>query len=246
MPTAVAAMSRERRRTRALSLAARGMAPNTTDRDVPCFWPRAKALCDEGSAAGTGHSRAALAARATSGSCPWWPSWPAAPRPAPAPIRMRRRARAVHTSSGSSRPAHHRRDRSATASSGRARAGIRSRPTPGPPGTPLNSYEGDLRVTTPGTVISDVSVKGTVEILASDVTIRDSEVTTTDGNDGHNIWIGPGAGNVVIESTTLRGADIVTPTPSSTACRTPARPITRGSVWQMYNCTECWAGPGHA
>src|SRR5262249_54101191 len=76
-----------------------------------------------------------------------------------------------------------------------------------PPGTPLNSYDGDLRVTTPGTVISDVSVLGTVEILASDVTIRDSEVTTTDGTLGHNIWISPGADNVVIENTTLRGAD---------------------------------------
>ena len=76
-----------------------------------------------------------------------------------------------------------------------------------PPGETLNSYEGDLRVTTPGTVISDVSVKGTVEIMASNVTIRDSEVTTIDGNEGHNIWIGPGAGNVLIENTTLRGAD---------------------------------------
>jgi hypothetical protein len=112
-----------------------------------------------------------------------------------------------------------------------------------PPGTPLNSYEGDLRVTTPGTVISDVSVQGTVEILASDVTIRDSEVTTTDGSLGHNIWISPGAGNVVIENTTLRGADSHS-NAVQYSVQNSGETTNKGINLQMYNCTECWAGPG--
>lgn len=112
-----------------------------------------------------------------------------------------------------------------------------------PPGTPLNSYEGDLRVTTPGTVIADVSVRGTVEILASDVTIRDSEVTTTDGNEGHNIWIGPRAGGVVIENTTLRGADAHA-NAVQYAVQNSGETTNKGIGLQMYNCTECWAGPG--
>jgi hypothetical protein len=112
-----------------------------------------------------------------------------------------------------------------------------------PPGTPLNSYEGDLRVSTPGTVIADVSVNGTLEILASDVTIRDSEVTTTDGNDGHNIWIGPGAGNVVIENTTLRGADAHA-NAVQYGVQNSGDTTNKGIDLQMYNCTECWAGPG--
>ncbi len=112
-----------------------------------------------------------------------------------------------------------------------------------PPGTPLNSYEGDLRVTTPGTVISNVSVRGTVEILASNVTIRNSEVTTADGTDGHNIWISPGAGNVVIENTTLRGQDSHA-NAVQYSVQNSGETTNKGIDLQMYNCTECWAGPG--
>jgi len=112
-----------------------------------------------------------------------------------------------------------------------------------PPGTPLKSYEGDLRVTSPGAVISDVSVQGTVEILASDVTIKDSEVTTTQGNEGHNIWIGPGAGNVVIQDTTLRGADAHA-NAVQYSIQNSGDTTNKGIGLDMYNCTECWAGPG--
>ncbi len=112
-----------------------------------------------------------------------------------------------------------------------------------PPGTPLNSYDGDLRVTTPGAVISDVSVRGTVEILASNVTFRDSEVTTTQGNEGHNIWIGPDAGNVTIENTTLRGADSHV-NAVQYSVQNSGETTNKGIGLQMYNCTECWAGPG--
>jgi hypothetical protein len=112
-----------------------------------------------------------------------------------------------------------------------------------PPGTPLSPYKGDLQVTTPGTVISDVSVQGTVEILASDVTIRDSEVTTIDGSLGHNILIGPRAGNVVIENTTLRGDDSHA-NAVQYSVQNSGGTSNKGIGLQMYNCTECWAGPG--
>ena len=92
-------------------------------------------------------------------------------------------------------------------------------------------------------MIADVSVMGTVEILASDVTIRDSEVTTLGGPDGHNIWIGPGAGNVVIENTTLRGADAHAHAVQYSV-QNSGETTNKGIGLQMYNCTECWAGPG--
>lgn len=203
-----------------------------------------RALCDEGSAAGTGHSRAALAARAI--------VW-VLPLVAVTACGTSGGTRTdPHASSSTTRP-HVVRKLPTGAPPPRSQRDCFERPsacgypdpsnTGVPPGTPLNSYEGDLRVTTPGTVISDVSVKGTVEIMASNVTIRDSEVTTTDGNDGHNIWIGPGAGNVVIESTTLRGADAHA-NAVQYGVQNSGETDNKGIDLQMYNCTECWAGPG--
>jgi hypothetical protein len=111
-----------------------------------------------------------------------------------------------------------------------------------PPETPLRAYEGDLRITTPGTVISDLAVNGSVEITASHATLKDSEVTSS-GETGHDVWIGPGVRDATIEDSTLRGGD-ASPNAIQYAVQNSGDASNQALRVDMYYCTECWAGPG--
>ena len=111
-----------------------------------------------------------------------------------------------------------------------------------PPGTSLRAYEGDLRISTPGSVIADLAVNGSVEITASHVTLKDSEVTSSGGT-AHAVWIGPGARDVTIEDSTLRGGDAAARA-IQYAVQNSGDASNRGLRLNMYYCTECWAGPG--
>jgi hypothetical protein len=97
-------------------------------------------------------------------------------------------------------------------------------------------------VSTPGKVISGLDIVGSVEITASDVTIRDSEVTNPGGM-GHVIWIGPQARGVLVEDSTIRGANAETGAVQY-GIQNAGATSNRGLRLNIHYCAECWAGPG--
>ena len=110
-----------------------------------------------------------------------------------------------------------------------------------PRGSALKAYRGNLNVSTPGKVISGLAVTGSVEITASHVTIKDTKVTNS--GPGHAIWIGPGAGDVVIEDSTVRGADAGAGA-IQYGIQNAGDTSNRGVRLDLHYCAECWAGPG--
>ncbi len=95
---------------------------------------------------------------------------------------------------------------------------------------------------TAGTVVSGVAVTGSIEIRASHVTVKDSNVSSY-GATGHDIYIAPGVGDVLIEDSTLHGAD-ATARAIQYAVQNSGASSNEGVGLSMYNCTTCWAGPG--
>ncbi len=78
-----------------------------------------------------------------------------------------------------------------------------------PSGTALHA-SGDIEVTTPGAVVSNLDVNGTITVGANNVTIKDTRVTNNDPNyDG--IDVQSGVTGTVIEDTTVQGGDTSTP-----------------------------------
>jgi len=111
-----------------------------------------------------------------------------------------------------------------------------------PAGLTLTKYAGDMVVDTPGTVVADVAVTGSIEITAGDVTVRDTSVTSS-GATGHDIWIAPGVRDVLIEDSTLRGASATTGAVQY-AVQNSGSSSNTGRRLAMYFCTTCWAGAG--
>lgn len=120
-------------------------------------------------------------------------------------------------------------------------------PAPSNTGAPATShlriYRGDLRITSPGQVVSGLDVRGTVEILASDVTFKDSRVTTTGATTSHSVYLGPGTSHVLIESSTFGGANRHSAAVQY-AVQNAGAASNEAIALQMRNCTECWGGPG--
>jgi hypothetical protein len=112
----------------------------------------------------------------------------------------------------------------------------------GVPATMKLTRSGGITVTTPGTVIAGLDVRGSIEIDANDVTIRDTRVTTAAAT-GHNILIAAGVSGTVIEDTTLRGVDAGAHAVQYSVQNT-GTDDTRGLRLNMSHCTTCWAGPG--
>jgi len=73
-----------------------------------------------------------------------------------------------------------------------------------PAGTVLRPYAGTLRVTTPGAVVDGLSVAGTIDVEASNVTIRRTRVTV--GDQPTAIVQGPGARNLTITDSEITSA----------------------------------------
>ena len=81
-----------------------------------------------------------------------------------------------------------------------------------PAGTALTVWEGDLTITTPGTVIDALDVRGYVRVKATDVTITRSVIRGRPGLTGYMslIQAGDGAGGLTVVDSELVAAD---PTP---------------------------------
>jgi hypothetical protein len=123
-----------------------------------------------------------------------------------------------------------------------ASCGFPSRSTTGVPrATNLTAYGGDLVVRTPGDVVQGVAVRGTIEIVASHVTVKDSSVTTP-GSLPHDIWIAPSAHDVLIERTSLTAANATAGV--EYAVQNAGGATNRGVGLSMSGCTTCWAGAG--
>lgn len=74
-----------------------------------------------------------------------------------------------------------------------------------PAGTRLRVHDGDLRITTPGTVVDSVEVRGVVRVEAPNVTIRRSAVTGRPGMDSSHalVMVVEGGRNLTIEDSEL-------------------------------------------
>ncbi|MGO4705345.1 hypothetical protein AB4072_06150 [Microvirga sp. 2MCAF38] len=70
-----------------------------------------------------------------------------------------------------------------------------------PDGVKLTPQSGDLTITTPGAVIDARDIKGTVWILAPNVTIQNSRITATDWT---AVWIKPGVTGTVIKDSEIQ------------------------------------------
>jgi hypothetical protein len=81
-----------------------------------------------------------------------------------------------------------------------------------PAGTPLTVWEGDLTITTPGTVIDALDIHGYVRVKATDVTIKRSVIRGRPGLSSYMslVQAGDGAARLTIEDSELVAAD---PTP---------------------------------
>lgn len=104
---------------------------------------------------------------------------------------------------------------------------------------------GAINVTRAGSTISGLDVRGTVTVSANDVTIRDSRVTAA-YPDGGAILVEPKVSGTVIADSTIRGEGSGA---SSVAYAIqnagwPPNASTVARRVQMYNCTECYNGPG--
>jgi hypothetical protein len=113
-----------------------------------------------------------------------------------------------------------------------------------PPGTKLKP-SGPIEVTTPGTVISGLDVRGTIRVGANNVTIRDTRVTEA-WTGGSAVLIEPKVSDTVIEDSTIRGqnggAGSVGVGILNAGWDPNASTVVRRVA--MYNCAECYNGPG--
>jgi hypothetical protein len=113
-----------------------------------------------------------------------------------------------------------------------------------PPGTTLKP-SGSIEVDTPGTVIAGLDVHGTIRISADNVTIKDTQVTES-WPTGPAVYILPKVRGTVIEDSTIRGRDGAANAVEYAILNAGWGPnvSTRALRVQLYNCTECYAGPG--
>jgi hypothetical protein len=119
-------------------------------------------------------------------------------------------------------------------------------PAPSNSGVPrsasLTAFGGDMVIRSRGDVVSDVAVRGTVEIVADNVTIKDSSVMSA-GSSGHAVWIAPGVTGVRLLNDTLAGRSAVQ-APVQYSVQNSGSDAVFANHLRMYNCTTCWAGPG--
>ena len=95
-------------------------------------------------------------------------------------------------------------------------------------------------VSQPGTVISYYNVmNGSIEISASNVTIKNTQVTNS-GDTSNDILIDAGVSGALIEDSTLRGSTSAL----QYAVQNAGSSSNEGLRLNLYNCTECWSGPG--
>ena len=73
-----------------------------------------------------------------------------------------------------------------------------------PPGVVLKASRG-LRITEPGTVVDGLDVRGCVDVMASDVTIRNTRVRCTDPDRVMVVRVGDGTSGLVVEASELDG-----------------------------------------
>ena len=120
-----------------------------------------------------------------------------------------------------------------------------------PKGTTLStSAEEEMHLNTAGATVSDLDVIGTIYVEADDVTIEDSEVVV-DGSEsgcsgscgGKGIWIEPGVSGTKIKDVTCRGG-AASGANVTQYCVQSNDASTRVEGSRMYDCTECFTGPG--
>jgi hypothetical protein len=113
-----------------------------------------------------------------------------------------------------------------------------------PAGTTLTP-SGSINITKAGTVISGLDVRGTIVVSANNVTIRDTRVATA-YPDGGAILIEPKISGTLIEDSTIHGqgsgADAVAYAIQNAGWGPNTSTVVRRV--QMYDCTECYNGPG--
>jgi hypothetical protein len=104
---------------------------------------------------------------------------------------------------------------------------------------------GPIEVTTPGTVISGLDVHGTIRVSANNVTIRDTRVTEA-WTQGSAVLIEPRVSGTVIEDSTIRGQDRGAGSVGVGILNAGWDPNASTVVRRvaMYNCAECYNGPG--
>lgn len=118
-----------------------------------------------------------------------------------------------------------------------------------PAGASLSSATEERHVNTAGSTIKDLAVTGTIYVEANNVTIEDSEVIVNGSQScsgscgGKGIWIKPGVSGTKINHVTCRGG-AASGTNVTQYCVQSNDAVTRVEDSRMYNCTECYTGPG--
>jgi hypothetical protein len=119
-----------------------------------------------------------------------------------------------------------------------------------PAGTSLTSSTAERHLTTAGTTVKDLASTGTIYVEANDVSIEDSEVVVDGGQScgsgscgGKGIWIKPGVSGTTIKDVTCRGG-AASGTNVTQYCVMSNSSSTHVERSRMYDCTECFTGPG--
>jgi hypothetical protein len=117
-------------------------------------------------------------------------------------------------------------------------------------GTSLTTVNGNVDLNKPGQVYAGKLVNGWITVSAPNVTINNVEVinTVADGDQGKEPWgiyLAAGSTNVLIENTTVHGADATTNATEYAVWN----PVDANSTnvlnrVHLYNCTECFYGGG--
>jgi hypothetical protein len=113
-----------------------------------------------------------------------------------------------------------------------------------PAGTALKPSNA-INVTTAGTVISGLDVRGTIRVAANDVTIKNTRVTAAYPQGGA-VFVEPKVSGTLIEDSTIRGQDSGANAVAYAILNAgwPPNASTVVTRVQLYNCTECYDGPG--
>lgn len=119
--------------------------------------------------------------------------------------------------------------------------GYPDRTNTGAPRGAVLTGSGSITISTPGAVLSALTITGLVTVDAPNVTIRDSVITNCD-NHGFAIFNTAGANGTRIENTTVRGADAGR-CALAAGIQNAAGPITLDRV-QAYNVDSAFHGVG--
>ena len=119
-----------------------------------------------------------------------------------------------------------------------------------PAGVPLTQRTGVISVTTPGQTISEIALRGAIEVHASHTTIRNDDITVNATQTGcsspcggRGIYIAPGVKDTLVQNVTCHGGapDGRNVTEFCIDSNDPSNMIDHVLA---YYCTTCFIGPG--